>query len=812
MSSSFTKSLFLVSLSDQRFFSVTSIIQFLNILSSHEKYQTQKSVVDQLSFRRHAIEEELVSFLEYVVSDQIWSSKVTLNQFIVEWQFFQKLAHQIKRKRNKFMKMKRIIKARWKFSSFFLMINRSYHFLNFLRKLIEQYFRNEEVKRIIKIVTHRVMHSTSNRKFIIQIIVNDIILVLNSNLFVLSNEIVLRVAKFFVKKDQFVEVNNSMLHQISIDSLLLSFADNFVSFDDLLETSTFSFKAQNLRSTHDVLEFSLIVVKNSSSELFEMFDSLEKTVRTRKNSTTRHLERCICSTNVLDAWKKNVREKKKLTIEKCLNFLRQTHTFDKLCYYYMRWLISNLDLMTNQLNENRLRQRLHFINVNRLRIDNLKMNVETYNWFQKNHRLARFTNVLRSYRFFHQDWSKFVFDTAAIQIDLSFQQRREWFETNNLMLSKLFDWWFDQKILMSECSKHNIEKIVLKEFEMYKHHLRRINQRENNDWLRNMFYFIDQQLMRQNSLYYRWYVKLRSDKCWKLISYSYYEKYVMKRDSIFFRHIDQNISQLISFERDVNMIQDILSLNDEDINNCIVIFSEMHHHLSFWWKRMISRDLTSNNYVHQIIDQMYIKKNAQNFNSSWTNIICRRENVRITLFLLSHESVELTQFIRRRLLSWFVDVKEDDETLKNIEINIWFELTIVHRDLIAVKRSSSEFFNHHEAISYRFSSTVEITDLDVLSDAILCRLRWFSFLMHADRNIFLSLETKAMKIVRKWRHKVIRTVIHVYQTIKNAKMRAFEEKSFYHFKAMTQESFMLFISDDVDSELEIAEKWFDKLH
>jgi hypothetical protein len=137
MSSSFTKSLSFVNLNDQRFFSVTSIIQFLNILSSHEKYQTQKSVVDQLFFRRHAIEEEFVSFLEYVVNDQIWSSKVILNQFIVEWQFFQKLAHQIKRKRNKFMKMKRIIETRWKFSSFFLMIDRSYHFFSFLRKLIE---------------------------------------------------------------------------------------------------------------------------------------------------------------------------------------------------------------------------------------------------------------------------------------------------------------------------------------------------------------------------------------------------------------------------------------------------------------------------------------------------------------------------------------------------------------------------------------------------------------------------------------------------------------------------------------------------
>ncbi len=119
MSSSFTKFLFLVSLSDQRFFSVINIIQFLNLLSSHEKYQTQKSVVDQLFFRRYAIEEELIFFLEYVVNDQIWSSKVTLNQFIVEWQLFQKLAHQIKKKRNKLMKMKRIIKTRWEFSSFF---------------------------------------------------------------------------------------------------------------------------------------------------------------------------------------------------------------------------------------------------------------------------------------------------------------------------------------------------------------------------------------------------------------------------------------------------------------------------------------------------------------------------------------------------------------------------------------------------------------------------------------------------------------------------------------------------------------------
>jgi hypothetical protein len=201
----------------------------------------------------------------------------------------------------------------------------------------------------------------------------------------------LQIAKFFVKQDQFVEMNNSMFFQFLIDLLLLSFADNSISFDDLLETSTFSsfddlletstflFKAHNLKSIHNVLEFFLIVIKNSSSELFEMFETFEKTIETRKIFTTKRSKRCICSTNVLDAWKKNIREKKKLTIEKCLIFSKQTYTFNKYCYYHMQWLINNLNLITNQLNENRLRERLHFINVNCLRIDNLKMNIATYN-------------------------------------------------------------------------------------------------------------------------------------------------------------------------------------------------------------------------------------------------------------------------------------------------------------------------------------------------------------------------------------------------------------------------------------------------
>lgn len=100
-------------------------------------------------------------------------------------------------------------------------------------------------------------------------------------------------------------------------------------------------------------------------------------------------------------------------ITRCLTLLKRAHTLRKACYFHLRWLTSDLDLMTNQLNEIRLRQRLQFINANRLRIDNLKMKISTYSWFRKNHRSARFTNVLRSYRFFHQKWPNFVLDTSS---------------------------------------------------------------------------------------------------------------------------------------------------------------------------------------------------------------------------------------------------------------------------------------------------------------------------------------------------------------------------------------------------------------
>ena len=85
--------------------------------------------------------------------------------------------------------------------------------------------------------------------------------------------------------------------------------------------------------------------------------------------------------------------------------------------------------------------------------------------------------------------------------------------------------------------------------------------------------------MRQNFAYYKAYVTLRSNHASRLITYFYYSKYAKSDDSKKFRHLDQNIFDFLKTNRETNMIQNNLFLDDEIAENCIIIFLNMHNHL-----------------------------------------------------------------------------------------------------------------------------------------------------------------------------------------------------------------------------------------
>jgi hypothetical protein len=281
-----------------------------------------------------------------------------------------------------------------------------------------------------------------------------------------------------------------------------------------------------------------------------------------------------------------------------------------------------------------------------------------------------------------------------------------------------------------------IEITTLK-FDIYRHHLRVINEKENYEWQRNMIHFIVQQIMWQNSLYYRQYCDLRLNEHWRLISYFYYIKYAKSRNKTAFRHINQNISFLLTIEREANMIQNSLSLNDENVNNCIIILSEIHKHLTSWWERVTIRELTTDEWVHKMIDSMFTKQNAENFDTLWTDVLERREDIRVTLSTLSYETNESIISIRRIMLLWYVDILNDHESIKNMKIETWIELIATHRDLIVVKTFSFDFLNKYDVISYKFSTAMKVINLRSLSNALIERRRWNTSTILAERDLWL---------------------------------------------------------------------------
>jgi hypothetical protein len=153
------------------------------------------------------------------------------------------------------------------------------------------------------------------------------------------------------------------------------------------------------------------------------------------------------------------------------------------------------------------------------------------------------------------------------------------------------------------------------------------------------------------------------------------------------------------------------------------------------------------------------------------------------------------------MLSWFVNVNDDEKILKNSKSRTWFEFSTCHKDITALKKSSFEFINHFDVIFYRFFAIVELFNLEALSNVLMCRTKWFSSLIMHARDVFLNLKDKTDKIIDEWRTRAIVFAIKVYQMIKLIERQAFDEKFYYYLKDLAKKKSLFDISNDMNFDL-----------
>lgn len=223
----------------------------------------------------------------------------------------------------------------------------------------------------------------------------------------------------------------------------------------------------------------------------------------------------------------------------------------------------------------------------------------------------------------------------------------------------------------------------------------------NKNWLKIMFYNFIQQIICQNFQYWFFYVCFWFDRNIQLINYLYYVKFVKSENYTFFKHIDINVFMYVKNDRGSQIIQNSMSLNNENVMNCIKIVFEFHRHIKNWWKRIERRKICLNNWMHSL-KKIYVKKNVEIY-ENFILVLCLRENVQITMLKILHESIHNIKNIKRKIMfSWFVEIWKNEKTLNNKKFDNLTKLQLIHKQQIAFALTSSNLFNCYDVISDKF--------------------------------------------------------------------------------------------------------------
>jgi hypothetical protein len=504
--------------------------------------------------------------------------------------------------------------------------------------------------------------------------------------------------------------------------------------------------------------------------------------------------RCGCASGVPDAFVARCTTGKAVNpagqISLITGWAQHRRAGRHLCFQHAKNIASVLGMQTRNLNTETLKARLtmYYNATVQNTTGELKVDKNTYMWFRRDSRPSRPADGLGPYKLMplrEETFSITGEDQERLQTELGIDAHA-WRAVGSIVLD-CFEWW--STVTYSGPLEHlrgkTIKDVIDEEFDMYLAHLRKINNKENYGWLRNMLHSLGQQVMRQDPFYYILYCALRPDRNTNLVSYPYYAKYARPGDSTAFRHIDLNIKQLAQSRRGASMIQGTVSLDNEEEDDCTIILPGMHHHIDEWAKRIEDRGLSSDAFVHRITADHFNEDDAKAFGTSWTPQPCGAGQVRITLPHLPHGALGPTKRTRRTMLPWYVGLQADMETLEVAESGTWFDLNAAHRDLTAAQLSPSGLANRYGAIPFAFPAAVELHGLGAISDALVAVRRHDKETVIGEKMIILKgTAEQRQQYIASWRHRATNVVCEAFETVKEIEMRAFGEKSFFYRKSL----------------------------
>ncbi len=241
-----------------------------------------------------------------------------------------------------------------------------------------------------------------------------------------------------------------------------------------------------------------------------------------------------------------------------------------------------------------------------------------------------------------------------------------------------------------------------------------------------------------------------------------------------------SISKYLVDDYERNIIQRSLFLNDKSFKRCIEIVSDFHKHIEKWWAKVKTREMMINDHIHDL-KNIWLKENVIKYDD-FIFVFCQQDEVHVMRSEILHKSTHNNDDIKCKIiLSWFVAVSQNDQTLNNEKFDKWRNIARVYATQKVINLTLSDLINRFKLILYRFSASTQLYLNSLISQTLICRIIWNDSVVQAQTNVMLRVnhEWADCAINRHW-FEALRTFRKVYNMMKMIERLFYEADSFFN--------------------------------
>lgn len=102
-----------------------------------------------------------------------------------------------------------------------------------------------------------------------------------------------------------------------------------------------------------------------------------------------------------------------------------------------------------------------------------------------------------------------------------------------------------------------------------------------------------------------WHFYLRPDHAWRLISVPDCAKSAYPGECTYTQQSDISVRKFVDSGYGKNFLQSVVSLDNEDRDNCDELLLGMNHHLGSWWEDLFHSSGTSDDSIQKVVILVY---------------------------------------------------------------------------------------------------------------------------------------------------------------------------------------------------------------